>query len=161
MSEIGFTEDIKDLIAMSDPLQKSKMVAAGLPTIKLDEIKDMAAKQLEQKKASMLDSIKSGITSVTSAADKMIQDLVAKKDKQTSLPTSMPKLPSVPGYQSTESVEKAIADLKKAKQYAMDSGNFVPLLALTKPDLSLKHLKKETVFVPDTFTPPADDTSFI
>lgn len=68
--------------------------------------------------------------------DKMIEESISKMDTG-----AKSKLGPLAGAAS----QKAIDGLKAAKAHALETGNFIPLLALTQPILSLKNLPKDIV----------------
>jgi len=134
--------DINMLARIADPGTAAKAAANGLPTIDPAQFKQAVVANKEAKNVSLIGSAITMVESLMSGAEKMIEDLMKSK------------APAVPGVAAPdqealdEANEKKIAEVKLAKEHAEATGNFVPLLAVTNPNVSLKSLPKNVV-MPD------------
>ncbi len=145
-------EQVKLMTQMADPKRLASLKANGLPTIDLDKVKAMAAKQLELQAISMATSLSTAIGSLQASADRFIQekmDEIEKLGKMASkMVNSAPSSIAGAGSQTLNMLQMEMEKLKQAKAHGAATGNYVPLLALMNSGVSLKHLSKDTVVLP-------------
>lgn len=151
-------EQLAMLIKMTDPKKLASLKEKGLPTVELSAIKEQAQKKLSAKIADITSSISSTVGAMMETVDKMIEEKAAEIEKlgkaaiktANALPSSLPGV----GGQASNLINMEIAKLKQAKEHGLETGNFVPLLALLNPTMNLKSLMKDTVVLPKPEVPP-------
>lgn len=134
-------EQINQITSLSDPTKLAKLKDAGLPTIELGKIKEVAEKRLASMQQDIIQNVSGAVTSMMEHIDKLIRDKVSEVEKLSEM-TSMTRSKALTDAQAT------ISNLKQAKEHALTSGNFVPLLAHLHPDVNLKSLSRATVVLP-------------
>lgn len=148
------TIDLKILQQLASPAKAAEAKAAGLPTIDPTKFQAAVNTHLENQSSSMLDDVMKSVGSILKSADSMISDSLGSVSDLTNQAKKMAagKIPSniAGGSGAAEMLKQQtlLAQIKQAKEHAIATGNFIPLLSFTQPELNLKSLPKDMVVLP-------------
>lgn len=147
--------DLKLLQQLADPAKALKDKEAGLPVPNLDSFKSKVTEHLDNQSRGLESSAMQQVTGIIGDADSLIQQHMESVSNTNNKVKGLADVGSLSRNQLTKqatsslSPEIMLMKLKQAKEHAVATGNFIPLLAFTQPDLNLKSLTKGLVVLPD------------
>lgn len=127
---------LSQLTRLADPKKAAAALSAGLPTLDLDAFKKSVGSMLEAKANALMTNVTSMVGGIMGSADKLIETQLSALENLD------------PSTVEGRAAQQVIANINNAKQYAVSSGNFIPLLKLTNPDLQLPNIP-DNILNPD------------
>ena len=123
--------DLNLLQRLADPAKAAEAAKHGLPTLDIEAFKKNLSSTIEGNMKSMMANATSMVGGMMSSADTMIESqLSALQSMDLSTPEG-------------KAASEALNALVNAKKYAISSGNFIPLLKITNPEIDLSGLSSK------------------